>query len=78
MEDLTAEQAGELAIGNMKEDSLLKLFFAFVEREAEDGKFSGFFYTDGKHFKDEESDYLVSLGYKIFWNSACLWYEVSW
>jgi hypothetical protein len=58
---------------------MLSNFFYFVAYEMDKGNFSGNFFTDGEHFDKQELEFLrEDLGYNIFWNSACLWYEVSW
>ena len=49
-----------------------------IEDEANNGNFELHFHTGGEHFSADELKYIRDLGYEIFWNSPCLWYEVSW
>jgi len=58
--------------------SLFHQVISYVIREAQDGKTECNVYTGGEHLTDQEIDKLRDLGWAIFWNSPCLWYEVSW
>lgn len=69
---LTAKEARELSNkGNTRLDS----FFSWVEAESRlhntDGNYSG-------NLEQNDLDCIRKLGYKIFWNRPCLWYEVYW
>lgn len=75
---ITAKQAFENASAKNNSDPMLVAFYSFVERESNDGNLGGNFYYNGQHFQSGILTFLRSLSYEIYWNSACLWYEVSW
>jgi hypothetical protein len=75
---ITPEEARNLANNNYHTSEMLKDFFRFVRNASESGDTSGNFYTGGKHFDESEYTKIMKLGYKLYWNSPCLWYEVDW
>lgn len=78
MTELSADDARKIAHGNFKWSELARKFFTWVRNESENGNFFGNFYTGGKHFDAYELDEIEKLGYKLSWNSTCLWYNVHW
>jgi len=77
---ITAEDARKRAFRSLRRDNSrqIEIFFGWVESQINIGLLKGEFYTCGEHFSEEELQYLNELGYKLYWNRACLWYEVSW
>lgn len=81
MEYISAEKARLMSFENQKDSPspLMKSFFDFVQTETAQGNLEGNFYTAGEHFSSSEYEFISgTLNYKLIWNSACLWYEVSW
>lgn len=49
-----------------------------ITSSSERGDFYISHYTGGVHLDDFEFSEIQNLGYSIWWNSPCLWYEISW
>lgn len=77
---MNARQAYDEAIKIQQSNptGLLFLIQNNIETAVEHGGFSVNVFTDGKHLEQAEMDSLRRDGFEVFWNSACLWYEVSW
>lgn len=75
---ITASEARKRALDSQsfKDDEMIKDFFQQVEINCDIGSTDFKFQTEGKHFTDTQEEYLEGLGYKLSWNSHCLWYEV--
>jgi len=75
---LSAEEAKKIAIEGSK---TLDQFFEEVRRRVEEEHATSFnYYVDppfSLDFTDIELEFIRNKGYKIYWNRACSWYEVS-
>ena len=75
---ITAQEAKKLAFdGN---NSRLLDFFQWVSKESKihhttQGNFS---LPSGNDFTEAEIEWIRNLGYSIWYNDCCLWYEVDW
>ena len=84
---ITAEEARKRYLFPQEEPSenVIK-FFEEVKEECKRRNTSFVFHcrtpanreSGSGYFTDLELEYLESLGYSIYWNSICLWYDVNW
>lgn len=74
----TAKEARQLSLEGQPENELMAGLEACVRSAIAVGDTSCNYFTDGHHLSDAEIDYVRGLGYTIYWNGPCLWYEVSW
>lgn len=75
---ITAAEAREQLRENLAESIVVNRFMDEVRENIRNksNKFNFHIGTD-TDLTDQEIDYISSLGYYISWNSACLWYEIS-
>jgi len=81
MEIISADDARKMVINSITTSSKkLEYFFSEVSEHASNRETKMFLYPLGNDdFSDVELEYLREvLGYDIWWDRACLWYEVSW
>jgi hypothetical protein len=74
---ITAKEARDRMLNGTENDRLENFFYA-INDAIEDYKCKfNYIINQENDFTDTELDYIRGLGYEIYWNSACLWYEVS-
>jgi len=76
---ITAEEARNAVLNGGGRNERLKNFFDKVEYEVYENGSTEFNYyiNQDNDFTKAELSFIRSLGYNIYWDSPCLWYEVS-
>lgn len=78
MKMITAQDARQIYHQNHEESTMFLEIADKIQREARLGANEIQYYTGGEHLPDEDLQEIKRLGYHIYWNSPCLWYEISW
>lgn len=78
MKILSAQDAAKLSEGNYEETTMFLEIISKIENAAMHGDREITYYTAGEHLPDREVEMIRNLGYSIYWNGPCLWYEISW
>lgn len=73
---ISAKEANELRAKNMLNRPNIKGFDLWVGNESRLGHGSGTYHGD---LTEEEMEFLCDyLGYSVYWDSVCLWWNVRW
>ena len=70
---MDAQEAKSLSLGSLGD---LDIIYSLIKSAAGDGNFTCTINTE--LMTDRQADYLKEQGYSVYYNSPCLWWEVSW